>query len=81
MISGMRDFKKKQENRMLKFLKRLKSLFGVINYRCPQCGFSQKIPKRIVYDFTKGKESHPGGTTSFNCLKCGTPMQPVDTER
>jgi len=34
----------------------------------------------MVYDFAKGKHSHPGGTTAFVCTKCGSPMRPMEKE-
>ena len=40
----------------------------------------QAIPSDIVYDFTKGKNSHPGGETLFVCTNCGTPMKPKEKE-
>lgn len=56
---------------MLKLLRKIKNLGGVYNYHCPKCGHNQLLSKKIVYDFTEGKHSHPGGETFFPCPKCG----------
>ena len=65
-------FRKKRKNK--------KNLQGFINYYCPRCKNKQAIPNQMIYDFTKGKHSHPGGTTAFACTECGSPMRPMEKE-
>ena len=70
---------------MLNFFKKRrksekKSSQVLINYYCPNCKNKQAVPNQTVYDFTKGKHSHPGGTTAFVCTKCGSPMRPMEKE-
>lgn len=57
-----------------------KNLQGITSYYCPRCKKEQAIPSDIVYDSTKGKNSHPGGETLFVCTNCGTPMKPKKTD-
>ena len=52
----------------------------ITSYYCPRCKKEQAIPSDIVYDFTKGKNSHPGGENLFVCTNCGTPMKPKEKE-
>lgn len=46
---------------------------------CPQCEKKeQDISNEIIYDFTRGKNSHLGGTALFVCTNCGSPMKPKE---
>ncbi len=50
------------------------------HYYCPRCKNKQAIPNQMVYDFTKGKHSHPGGITAFICTECRSLMIPMEKE-